>query len=168
MKQIIEEHYELSPRLKAYLQSWFNTATGRKRAQGLIVELTFEQFVQLFKPRQIKTLEDAIAANRLRYLQQAANPFAFVLTWTSKEARAAGVFNASTAMVCSRQRSQQIHHLRAGDSHRPDTLVKMRKPKSASHKANMKKPKSEEHKARMAEAARQRWARVRAEKEAGK
>jgi predicted house-cleaning NTP pyrophosphatase (Maf/HAM1 superfamily) len=66
--------------------------------------------------------------------------------------------------------------MQVGDKHKPESIEKIRAARTGTHLTDdtktiisqrlKDKPKSEEHKAKMAEAARKRWARVRAEKAA--
>lgn len=129
----------LSPRLTAYLQSWFDTSTKDKRSKGITVTLTYEQFVGLFHTRQIKTLEAAIADNRLRYLQDRDNPFAFVLTWRGYEHCQTDVFSADTACICSRQKSKMINSIQVGTRLSARTRAKIGAAKRG-------KPLDQEHK----------------------
>jgi len=137
----------ISPNLLAYLKSWHQTSTGNKTAAGHTVDLPFQDFLDLFEPKQLKTLQDAIDANRIRYLQDKGNKYAFVLTWKSYAARSTGQFNKDTATICSRLKSKAINLPKAGDTLRED------------HKAAISAKltgmaKSDEHRANMSEAAK--------------
>ncbi|WP_088184041.1 hypothetical protein [Sphingobium sp. Z007] len=137
----------ISPKLLAYLKSWHSTSTGKQAAAGHTVNLPFQDFLDLFEPRQLKTLQDAIDANRIRYLQNEDNKFAFVLTWKSYAARSTGQFNKDTATICSRQKSATINLPQSGDTLRDD------------HKAAISAKlsgvaKSDEHRANMSAAAK--------------
>lgn len=132
----------LSSRLLAYLQSWHTTSTQKQAEAGHVVDLPFQDFLNLFEQRQLKTLEDAIEANRIRYLMDAKNKYAFVLTWKSYAARSSGVFNSETATICSRMKSQILSKPKAGDTLRDGhkaaiatTLTGVAK--SDEHRANM-------------------------------
>jgi hypothetical protein len=130
----------LSPRLEAYLRRWFTTSTDKKRKAGIHVGLTWEQFVSLFAPEQLRKLQSAIEADRLRYDQAAENPRALVLTWRSYEAVSSGKFTADTATICTRERSEQINRVRAGGKLRPGHAANIRQ-------KLLGKPKTDEHKA---------------------
>ena len=104
----------LSERLMAYLTSWHAGTVRKKREAGYLVTLTFPQFVALFKDRQLASLQRAIDANRLRYLQDKKNPLAYVATWRSYDACSTGVYSADTACICSRQKSKAINKVQKG------------------------------------------------------
>lgn len=105
-----------SPRLTAYLQSWFTTSTQEKRKSGVSVTLTFPEFLALFNARQLNSLQKSIDANRLRYTQSEDNELALVLTWRSYSARTSNVFSKDTATVCSRRKSKQISLPKKGET----------------------------------------------------
>ncbi len=132
----------LSDRLTAYLQSWHKTSTKKQVDAGHVVKLPFDDFMSLFNKDQLKTLQDAIDANRLRYLQDAKNEFAFVLTWASYAARSSGQFNKDTAMICSRLKSRTVNFVEKGSNLRPSHAEKISKsltgkPKDEDHKKNI-------------------------------
>lgn len=138
---------KISPALMGYLRSWYDTTVQNKRAGGVVVELTFPEFLTLFKPRQLRTLQIAIDANRLRYLQDIENGFAFVATWKDYAARSTNNWNLATATICSRTQSARINLPQAGDKLRPE------------HCANISKSltgleKSEEHKLAISEGSK--------------
>ncbi len=133
---------DLSPRLTAYLESWYATSTARKTDAGVQVELTFSQFVSLFTAKQITTLEKAIEAKRLRYFMDAKNPYAFVLTWRSYAARQTDVFSVTTAQVCSRLKSKADSRVKKGETLSSRTRARISegkrgKPIDKQHKANI-------------------------------
>lgn len=109
----------LSPALRAYLQSWYDTTAENKRADGVVVELTFPQFVGLFAKKQLASLQRSIDANRLRYLQGEKNAYAYVATWKSYAACSTNVWSVETATICSRSKSARINLPQAGDKLRP-------------------------------------------------
>lgn len=130
---------QLSPRLEAYLRSWFITSTDNKRAKGATVNLTWDQFLALFTTKQLRKLEADIDAKCIRYRQAADEPKALVLTWRSYAAVSSGVFNADTAIICTRQQSAMINRVLPGS--------KLRPAHAANIGARLKgKPKSDEHK----------------------
>lgn len=129
----------LSKRLTGYLRSWYKTSTGRKAEQGTKVSLTFEQFASLFTPGQLMVLEYEIHNGTLRQLQNAKSKTALVLTWRSYKALKSNHFNVETAYVCSREASERVCHMVAGDSHTDEAKAKI-------SEASKGKAKSEEHK----------------------
>jgi len=135
----------LSQRLTAYLQSWHTTATNKQIAAGVEVDLPFQDFVDLFAPEQLDSLQRAIDANRIRYQMRDTNPFAFVLTWKSYAACSTGKLSKDTATVCSRQKSAQINLPQAGDKLRDGH-------KQAISEALTGLTKSDEHKKAIGEA----------------
>lgn len=120
----------ITPRLMAYLKSWYGTSTQNQRNAGVVVELSFDEFLSLFEARQIASLEKAIERDRLRYQQNEKNKFAYVLTWKSYAACSTGILSINTAIVCSRMKSAKLCLPKKGDKLR------------GSHKANLSKAKT--------------------------
>lgn len=129
---------DISPRLTAYLKSWFATSTEKKVAAGIRVTLTFLEFIGLFELRQLLSLEKAIEANSIRYRQSDTNKYAYVLTWQSYAARCSGTFSRETAIICSRMKSRMINLPQKGDTFHAEH-------RAALSAALMDKPKTEEH-----------------------
>ncbi|QHD66815.1 hypothetical protein GS397_06990 [Sphingobium yanoikuyae] len=132
----------VSPRLYAYLVSWHETSTTKQREAGSVVNLPFQDFFDLFTARQLKTLEEAIAANRIRYLMDVKNPYALVLSWKSYAAKSLNVMDKTTATICSRMKSRQINLPQKGDTLREDHKEAIAKKltgvaKTEEHRANM-------------------------------
>ncbi len=166
---------QLSPALLGYLRSWYETTAANKRDQGVIVELTLEQFLGLFSKRQLRSLQNSIDTKRLRYMQAVDNIFAYVATWKSYAACSSNVWSVDTALICSRNKSATVNLPQAGDKLRPghcDNISKslIGRRLEDDHRANIsegckgvpKTPWTEERRARMSarrqveEAAKQR------------
>lgn len=130
----------ISPRLKAYLKSWYGTSTQNKRNVGVEVTLTFDEFLSLFEKRQLLSLEKAIDANSIRYQQDVNNQYAYVLTWKSYAACSSNVFSKDTAIVCSRMKSAKINLPQKGDKLREKHRENISKGKTG-------KAQTEEHRA---------------------
>jgi len=128
----------ISPRLMAYLKSWYATTTRNKAEAGATIELTFEQFVGLMEKRQLASLQKAIDNNSIRYQQDENNPYAYVATWQSYAACSTGIYSKDTACICSRMKSQKINLAGPGDTLRPSHVANISKSLTG-------KPKSEEH-----------------------
>lgn len=137
---------EISPALLSYLKSWHETSCARQRAKGVTVDLSFQDFADLFTQRQMATLQKSMDAQRIRYLMDEANPYAFVLTWKSYAARSSNIFDKTTATVCSRIKSKQINSPQKGDTLRAEHKAKISKKLTG-------KPKSDDHRAAMSESA---------------
>jgi len=129
---------QVSDRLMAYLRSWYETSTTNKAEEGVVVELTFTQFLSLFEKRQIASLEKAIANNSLRDQQHEKNKFAYVLSWKSYSARSTNIYSIDTAIVCSRLKSAKLAIPQKGDKLRPGHC-------NAISNALSGKPKTQEH-----------------------
>ncbi len=137
----------LSPALMGYLRSWYDTTARNKHNDGVVVELTFPQFLTLFSKKQLRTLQDAIDANRLRYLQDIGNQLALVATWKSYAACSSNVWSVETATICSRNKSATINLPQAGDKLRPQHCENISKSLTGLEK-------SEEHKTAISEATK--------------
>lgn len=137
---------------KAYLHRWYEESLRTKEAQGYTIDLSFEHFLALFSPKQLRSLEQSYVDGRIYHVQAAANPLAYVLTWKSYAACSTGLFNRNTACICSRQKSRQINMPNKGDVLRPSHRKKLSRkltgvPKLQEHKdaisaASKGKPKA--------------------------
>ena len=110
----------LSPELTDYLTKWFNTSCAKQVAKGVIVNLTYSDFIELLTPRRAKSLQKAIDQGRLTGQQHEENPYAYVLTWISYAARSTYVFDKATACVCTRMESRSRNLMKQGDTMRPE------------------------------------------------
>lgn len=146
--------YTPSDATLAYLTSWLAKAkhyqTEKKHRR---FELTLADFLQLWGDNRLVKLDAWVNAGMRDNRMHNNNQYAYVLGWKNREACATGVMNIHTAAVQSRQKSARTGMLKSGDTHRPDSIEKMRK------------PKSEKHRKAMSEAAKARWALYRYEKE---
>ncbi|UYY77480.1 hypothetical protein [Sphingomonas sp. R1] len=169
----------ISANLEAYLRSWHKTSTTQKIKDGIYVDLSFSDFLNLFSKKQLVSLEKHIAENSIRYLMSPENPYAYVLTWASYNACSTRVFNKETACITSRMKSEKINKPQKGDKLRESHKVSISKglkdkPKSEEHRKNISEsmkgqkrgPMSDEQKAIRSAKATARWERVRAEKAA--
>jgi len=128
----------ISTQLMAYLKSWHPTTVRRKTGAGMIVNLTFDEFLSLFEKRQLSSLQKAIDADRIRYQQDEKSPYAYVATWKSYAACSSGIYNIETALICSRMKSSKINLPTAGDKLRPSHCASISKSLAG-------KGKTEEH-----------------------
>ena len=117
----------ISHQLVAYLRSWYETTVKSKTAAGVLVNLTFDEFLSLFGKRQLASLQKALDANSIRYLQDEKSPYAYVATWKSYAACSSGVYDINTALVCSRMKSAKVNLPAAGDKLRPSHCASISK-----------------------------------------
>lgn len=135
----------ISDSLLAYLTKWHATTVERKLADGNQVDLPFNDFLSLFEKRQLNSLQKAINEGRLQGLQDRDNDLAYVATWVSYAACSSGIYDKTTACICSRRKSLAINLPKPGDTLRPG------------HRRNISKgltgvPKSDDHRANISEA----------------
>jgi hypothetical protein len=136
---------DLSDDLLAYLRAWHATTVSRKLAAGHRVDLPFAHFLDLFEERQLASLQSAVEEDRLNGLQDRDNPYAYVATWRSYAARSSGIYDKTTAFICSRMKSDAINKPKPGDVLREDH-------RAAISKTLTGMPKSDDHKAALSEA----------------
>jgi hypothetical protein len=137
----------LSDELRSYLEKWFNTSTANQTRRGVEVRLTLEQFHELIGPKRAASLQRAIDQNRLAGQMHEENPYAYVLTWASYNARSTNVFDETTAIVCTRLESSRRKLPQKGDtlraSHRQALSKKLSgRTLSQDHKDNISKGRS--------------------------
>jgi hypothetical protein len=109
----------LSEELAAYLTKWHATTVKKKLHAGCEVNLSLDEFVSLLEKRQLNSLQKAMDEERLEGQQNSRSPFAYVATWKSYAARSTNIYNAQTAVICSRMKSERINRPMPGDVLRP-------------------------------------------------
>jgi len=110
---------QLSEPLRLYLEKWYSTSIAKKAEKGASVSLTFDQFLDLLGTNRAASLQRAMNENRLSGQMHEENPWAFVLTWRSYAARSSNVYDANTAIVCTRMESSRRKLPEKGDTLRP-------------------------------------------------
>jgi hypothetical protein len=167
----------MTPELLTYLTGWRAKAKAWQEAQGRTFDLTIIEFCDAFSPRLIKKMDQALAEGWLYQWMGRDNDFALIVGWASKAAFQAGIMNAETVKiqtrdehgrkfwnqkgdVCSPAHRAAIAAYRTGQTHTQDT-------KDAISRALTGKLDTEAAKARKRQAARERWARARGEQLGG-
>jgi hypothetical protein len=163
-------------RVLAFLHNRYEASKNYQEGEGRQFDISFEEYQGLWKRKRY-------LLNKVRDQVLFGNPHAFmasddgiVLTWKDKNAYKAGAVNATTMEIKTKEMSKRVCHMQLGEKHKPESIEKIKaaltgvprtdEAKTAISKGLKNKPKSDEHKANMAEAARQRWAKVRADKAA--
>lgn len=177
--------------LNAHLQRMYDSSRRRQIENGVTFELTFEEYLSLIsKARRLRMQRELNRGNLKRFMESNAG---YVLTPKGRAEKAAKVCNVETFEFVNREKSRRNQHLGKGDTHREDSKQKIAvartgttqteetrakikasnlgQTRSDETRANIAagqrgKPKSEEQRQKMREAAKARWAAVRAAKEA--
>lgn len=115
---------------------------------GIRVDLTQGEFIALWSAYRINKLETLLDAGVAKVRAYLRNPNTKpVCGWRTAEARETGVMSAANAKIMMAMDQRKMFQFTKGDKHRPESIEKMRK------------PKSEKTRAKMADAARARWAK---------
>lgn len=173
------------------LMAQFSRAKKYQEGRGVVFTLTFDQLLSKITPSRWKRMESKMRSGEYSDFMKSA--FGYVITWKNREALNTKVMNIDTVAFLNREDSKLNSRFIKGDKHtdkakaaignsrRGKKMSDETKSKISAKKTGVKqdaevvaaraaklknKPKSEEHKARMAEAARQRWAKVREAKAA--
>lgn len=171
-----------SSKLESFLRSWHATSRKTQTDAGKRFELTYEDFLALWSPKQIAELEKRIDAGSLYMWLNSKNLDAYVLSWKSYADSQGEVMNKDTACIVKRRASFKMCRIGKGDKHseKSKELISFKltgKSKPDQHKAKIAssmlgvhvgRTGTEEESKRKSEAAKARWARVRAEKAAAK
>lgn len=128
---------------------------GSKRWQereGIQFDITFEEYLAKWSQYRLDVLGTKIDNGQIeRYLKHPFNRP--VLGWTSKEERDGGVMHPGNCSIQKTSDQRKMFQFTKGDKHSPETIEKMKKPKTAKTRKNM------------SEGAKKRWAKYREEKE---
>lgn len=161
-------------KLEAFLHGRFEASKAYQEGEGRQFDITWEEYLGLWKRKRYlltKVRDQVLFGNPHNFM---ASVDGIVLTWKDKAAYKAGIVNAATMEIKTKEMSKRVCHMQVGDNHKPESIEKIRaartnvprtkEAKEAISDGLKGKPKSDEHKAKMAEAARKRWARYHAEK----
>lgn len=133
--------------IRELLEQQFTHCQNWQAKHGIAVQMTFEDYLTLWTPYRIRTLEKKLAKHPDALRAFMNNPVLKpVCSWVSREARLSGVMTRDNARICTAMESRRLFQFKKGDTHRPESIEKMRK------------PKSDETKAKMAEKRRAYWA----------
>ncbi|MGE7156952.1 hypothetical protein ACQKJ1_24820 [Methylorubrum rhodesianum] len=161
-------------KLEAFLHGRFEASKAYQEAEGRQFDITWEEYLGLWKRKRYllnKVRDQVLFGNAHKFM---ASDDGIVLTWKDKATYKAGIVNATTMEIKTKEMSKRVCHMQVGDHHTRESIEKIRaartnvprtkEAKEAISDGLKGKPKSDEHKAKMAEAARKRWERYRAEK----
>ena len=157
-----------------FITAWLEAARTYHTKAGRQFNLTVVEFDQVITPHQRRTIKKRINDGTITGFM-AHRKWAYVLSWTSKEAYLAGVMDKTTAKVMTRDASERMNYLQKGDKHSEAARAKISKSltgyvqteahkqaRSDAQKGKKRGPMSEEHKAKLRAAAFAREAAKRA------
>lgn len=163
IKNMIAKHGDL----KVWLERQFARARSYQTGRGTQFDLTFDDYVDLWRLSRLKKVVLLMKASRLRSRMRHPDR-GWVLSWSNKNARKAGVMNKYTACIIQRLTSKLRFYLQKGERHTDAARAKIGaakrgKPLSVAHKEAIRAARtgvaqSEEHK-------RKRIAAIRATKQ---
>ncbi|MGQ8630868.1 hypothetical protein ACUTJJ_05200 [Agrobacterium sp. DKPNP3] len=186
-----EDEAEIKAAVTDKLMAQFGRSKRYQENRGVTFTLTFDELLSKITPSRWKRMENKMRSGE--YDDFMRSTYGYVITWKNREALNSKNMNAETVAFLNREDSKLNSRFIKGDKHSDkakaaignarrgkkmsdETKGKIRAKKVgvkqdaevvAARAAKLKdKPKSGEHKARMAEAARQRWAKVREAKAA--
>lgn len=176
--------------LVPHLERMYGSAKDRQTKAGVQFDLTFEEFLELITPARRRMMQVELNKRRLKRFMDSNR--GYVLTPKGRKELADKLCNKDTYEFVNREKSRRNQHLKKGDTHREiskakiaesrrgttqtdETREKIRKGNlgqtrsaetcmaiSAGNKGKSKTPEQIE---KMKEAAKARWAAVRAAKE---
>jgi methylphosphotriester-DNA--protein-cysteine methyltransferase len=163
IKKLLNAHADL----EAWLQQRYADARRYQVSRGTQFELTFADYIDLWRLRRLRQVLELMRTGRL--LKRMRHPDrGWVLSWSNKDAREAGVMNKHTACIIQRLTSKLRFYLQKGERHTEAARAKIGaakrgKPLSEAHKEAIRAARtgvaqSEEHK-------RKRIAAIRATKQ---
>lgn len=183
--------FEIAAAVDAALVAQYENARLYQLQRKRQFDLTLEEFLSLITPSRRARMEKAMAGRSFERFMKGR--YGYVLTWKSRKAFKAGVMNKDTACYLNREDSERASQFGPGDEHSDESKDLIRKSRTgkkatdatrakmsrskigvkrdadvcANISAGLKgKSKDPEHVERMREAAKARWAKVRAEKAA--
>lgn len=85
---------------------FYSRSAKYQNSKGVTFTLTFDQYLDLFDTRLLNSMGRSFLKGTIEKRQQ--SDYAFVLSWTSRQNKLAGVMNSETALICPRKVS--IHN----------------------------------------------------------
>lgn len=161
----------IDTKVHAFLHNRYAASKNYQEGEGRVFDISFQDYCKIWKRSRYKfeKLKEHVIMNTAWEFM--ASDDGYVLTWKNKNAFKTGIINAETMEIKTRKMSIRVCHMQAGDTHRPESIEKIRKARTGTiqseetrqsiGKALKGRPKSDEHKARMREAALARHARRR-------
>lgn len=159
--------------LHAWLERQFARARSYQIGRGTQFDLTFDEYVDLWRLNRLKKVVQLMKAGRLRSRMRHPDR-GWVLSWSNKAARKTGVMNKHTACIIQRLTSKLRFYLQKGERHTEAARAKIGaakrgKPLTAAHKEAIRAARtgvaqSEEHKRKRIEAMRATKRRQREER----
>lgn len=153
--------------LHLWLERQFARARSYQTGRGTQFDLTFDDYVDLWRLRRLQKVVLLMKAGRLKNRMRHPDR-GWVLSWSNKNARKSGVMNRHTACIIQRLTSKLRFYLQKGERHTDAArarigAAKRGKPLSVAHKQAIRAARtgvaqSEEHK-------RKRIAAIRATKQ---
>ncbi|MGT2477900.1 hypothetical protein ACU4GR_01250 [Methylobacterium oryzae CBMB20] len=150
-----------------WLERQFARARSYQTGRGTQFDLTFDDYVDLWRLRRLQKVVLLMKAGRLKNRMRHPDR-GWVLSWSNKNARKSGVMNRHTACIIQRLTSKLRFYLQKGERHTDAArarigAAKRGKPLSVAHKQAIRAARtgvaqSEEHK-------RKRIAAIRATKQ---
>lgn len=170
----------ISPRLESFLRSWHETSAETQRKNGKEFNLSFEEFLSLWSPQQLRRMQKWSDDNNLYLKLSAENEDAYVLTWTSYRESQGPVMHVGNAQILKRKDSLKVCRVAKGDTLPEKTRSKISRTltgmvKEEDHKRKISVAMQGVHKGRKgtkdesankSAAQKARWDRYRAEKAA--
>lgn len=169
----IQNLLEAHTALHAWLECQFARARSYQVDRGTQFDLTFDDYVDLWRLSRLKKVVQLMKAGRLRSRMRHPDR-GWVLSWSNKAARKTGVMNKHTACIIQRLTSKLRFYLQKGERHTDAARAKIGaakrgKPLTAAHKEAIRAARtgiaqSEEHKRKRIEAIRATKQRQREER----
>lgn len=125
--------------VRQLLLDQYTSSKAYQEKKQIVFELTFEQFVGLWTKYRLDKLAKLIDSPKGRLTSYLKHPIHRpVLTWTAKEQRRTGVMTHLNACIKTAAQSKFTFHIKKGEKHAPETIIKMSKPKSEATKEKMR------------------------------
>ena len=169
IEELIAKHGDL----KVWLERQFARARSYQTGRGTQFDLTFDDYVDLWRLNRLKKVLQLMKASHLRSRMRHPDR-GWVLSWRNKDARKRGVMNKHTACIIQRLTSKLRFFLQKDERHTDAARAKIGaakrgKPLSEAHKQAIRNARTgiaqtEEHKRKRIEAIRATKQRQREER----
>lgn len=168
----------------AYLQSWFEKVHAKKANKGVTLNLSFQEWLDLWGKRRISSLtkwkdEGSLMARMRRSTPDDLNDNGYVFSPISFAASQSDVQDKANMQICTRGKAKLDCRMKKGDKHTPQSIARISKSKSGKKNSDdhnrkiaatmtgmKRRPMTDAEKADKREKALAYHARKRAEKEA--
>lgn len=128
----------MEDRVKIRVKELYDRSKRTQERNKVIWDMSFEEYYSLFSKYRLEKIAKVDSYGQgawLKYIHdEETKP---VCSWTSRHARDEGRMHIGNAKIMMAREALHMFKIKAGEKHKPSTILKMQKPKSEATKAKM-------------------------------